>query len=83
MIRLIRKGIKLKEWENWNEALVCFNEAIEIDNKFHLSFYNAGYVLYFGKKLYNQALAAFNTAIALNPNLAEAYYSKGHLLFHI
>ena len=77
-----RRGIQYKDWEMWDDAVRCFQKALDLDPSHALSHYNLGFVLYFGKNLPDAAIREFENAIAKNKKMASAYYTLGHALFH-
>ncbi len=77
-----RKGLQFKDWEMWDDAIRCFQRAITLDANYALSYYNLGFVLYFGKNLTDAAIQVFELAITRNKKLAPAYYALGHALLH-
>jgi len=57
-------------------------EAIRLDPKYALAWYNTGVTLHqLGK--YEQSLVANEEAIRLNPNYAVAWYNKGDSLHQL
>ncbi len=77
-----RKGLQFIDWEMWDDAVRCFQRAIELDANHALSYYNLGFALYFGKDLAGAAIPEFERAITRDKRLAPAYYAIGHALFH-
>jgi tetratricopeptide (TPR) repeat protein len=65
--------------EQYQEALVAYDKAIEIDPNYSDAYYGRGYIKQYGFKDESGAFADYNTAIQLNPNYAEAYTSRGGL----
>ncbi len=82
IIKLNKKGLQFKDWEMWDDAIRCFQRAIELDKNHALSYYNLGFVLYYGKKLIDAAIEAFETSLTKNDAFARTYYSLGHAQFH-
>ncbi len=82
VVGLNRKGLQFKDWEMWDDAIRCFKRAAELDANHALSYYNLGFVLYFGKNLTDAAIKVFELAITRDKKLAPAYYALGHVLFH-
>lgn len=56
-------GISLWQLEQYEEAMLAFNWAIQQDQSFYQAWYGLGMMLRFQKR-YNEALAAFEEAIA-------------------
>lgn len=61
------------------EALLCFERAIEIDPRYAMAWNNKGLAL---EDLGNSrdAVACFDSAINLNPHCSEAWFNKGLVL---
>jgi Flp pilus assembly protein TadD len=60
----------------YNEAVECFNKALEIDPKNGMIWTNKGLAVHkLGK--YNEAVECFNKALEINPKNALAWYTKG------
>ena len=62
--------------ENWEQALTCFNRAIEINPKTAMAYSNRGNVFY-NRRQYEQAMADYNRAVELSPQSANAYFNRG------
>lgn len=72
----IDKGIKFYEQGKYDEALKCFEKAIDL-NPYHADAWcNRGFALVELKK-YDEAAEAFDKAIELAPKNADLYYNKG------
>lgn len=70
------KGYAAAIAERWEEALVAFNKAIELDPKNAKAYYNRGNAC--GKLgNYSQAIKDYNKAIELDPKYAAAYNNRG------
>lgn len=73
-------GMKLFEAQDFMEAIINFNKAIEQDRKNYKAFYMRGSI----KRLFEDqhgAMKDFNMAIELNPRDFEAYYERGNIKF--
>ena len=72
----IRKGIFSFSLTKYEEALECFERAIEIDQKYAYAWINKGVSFYqLGK--YNGALECFERAIEIDQKYAYAWINKG------
>lgn len=73
-------GMKLFEAQDFMEAIISFNKAIEQDRSNFKAYYMRGNI----KKLFEDhhgAMKDFNMAIELNPKDFEAYYERGNVKF--
>ncbi len=82
LITYNQQGLQFKDWEMWDDSIRCFQKALSLDKNHALSYYNLGFVLYFGKDLADAAIKEFECAIAKDAKMASAYYALGHVLFH-
>ena len=73
------KGNALNKLENYEEAIVVFDKAIEIKSDFETAYNCKGYALH-GLKKYEEAIAAFEKAIELDHDYADAYNGRGATL---
>jgi len=73
---LYAKGTTLLKQGKYNEAIECYDKAIEID-PYHKEAWNGkgGALLALGK--YNEAIECFDKVITIDPNLAYAWRNKG------
>jgi len=69
------KGIEFYDQGKFDEALKCFEKAIEIDPHNAGTWRNKGHVLV-GLEKYDEAAEAFDEAIKLNPENANIWYDK-------
>jgi len=77
-----KKGLDLSEAGKYQEALECFEKAIEINPKEEIAWYNKGVALTnLGK--HQEALECFEKAIEINPNYEKAWYNKGVALTNL
>ncbi|MBV8254095.1 MAG: WGR domain-containing protein [Chitinophaga sp.] len=65
-IKLIAKGIKLKNQDDLPGAYQCFKEAVKVAPGYYWGYYNAGKCL-FEKKAYTQAMEYFAKGIPYTP----------------
>jgi tetratricopeptide (TPR) repeat protein len=77
---LSNKGLALRYMGKYNEAIKCYNKAIEIEQNDDYAWKGKGSVL---RDLgnYGDAIKCYNKAIEINPNYAEAWNSEG-ITFH-
>lgn len=74
------RGLRYTNEGKFTDAILAFNSAVEIYNKFYKAFYNIG-ICYdmLGKP--RMAIAAYKKAIAANPDFAKAYHNIGVVYF--
>ncbi len=75
----IQMGVAYFKLNNPDSALICYQEALNINPSNATTHNNIGTVL-FTKGDYQQALTAFNKATSLDPRYAEAYANTGSAL---
>lgn len=73
------KGIRLLEDENYEEAIECFTNALEI-NAMCTDCYNFMGLAMYGLKEYEKAVQCFEKSIQLDPNRLDIYVNKGNAL---
>ncbi|MGR3309402.1 MAG: tetratricopeptide repeat protein [Candidatus Brocadiales bacterium] len=73
----IDKGDALLHSGKYEEAITCYDKAIEINPRFANTFYNRG-LAYYGKGKYDRAILDYNKALEINPRFTEAYYNRGN-----
>jgi len=61
------------------EAIACYDKAIEINPYYADAFYNKGMALSATSK-FTEAITSFDKAIEINPYYADAFYNKGMAL---
>jgi tetratricopeptide (TPR) repeat protein len=78
------KGNALDSLERYQEAIECFDKAIEIDAKdvFAYAWNNKGNALYDSQK-YEDAIKCYDKALEVNKNLLEAQINKGNALYNL
>ena len=60
----------------YNEAINCFDRAIQLDSKFANAYFNKGFSLdAIGK--FKEAIDCYDKVIELNPNDADAFKNNG------
>ncbi|MDI6642086.1 MAG: tetratricopeptide repeat protein, partial [Elusimicrobiota bacterium] len=66
----------------YEEAIKCYDKAIEINPKHYKFYCNKGVALdELGK--YEEAIACYDKAIEINPQCYEAYFNKGNAYYHL
>ena len=76
----VEQGAKFFEKEQDEEALECFNRALEIDPENGDAWCFKGMTLYFLEKD-SQAITCLEKAIKINPENGNAWYYKGWCLY--
>ena len=73
---LNNKGNALAKLGRHNEAIICYDKALEINPGFAEAWYNKGITLAaLGRQ--NEAIICYNKVLEINPGDAEAWYNKG------
>lgn len=73
------RGISFSSLSKFEQAIECFDKAINIDPRNSGAWSNKGDALrYMGKD--NEAMGCYNNAIKINPSNARAWSNKGFLL---
>lgn len=75
----VQLGLKQEDRQNYDEAIVLYNKALDLDPNFSNAFTHRA-ASYFGKKDYVTALADVNKAIVLDPQSVIAHHRKGLIL---
>ena len=76
-----KKGIYYDKVSDTEEAISCFDKAIELDPNI-LTLYGAIGSAYIAKGDLTQAMLAFNKAIAINPKSAQPHVGRGYIYAH-
>ena len=63
--------------EQWDEAIVQYTNAIELDPELAEAYNNRGSVYHY-KGEFDNAIADYSRAIELDPNYDPAYYNRGN-----
>lgn len=79
---LYSKGNHLIESGRFDEALACFDKAIEIDDRDAGVWNNKGVALYRMRR-FEDALACFDRALRMNPRDAKVWRNKGNVLVEL
>jgi tetratricopeptide (TPR) repeat protein len=66
----------LYQLERYDEAIFCYDLALEINGDLLETYFNRG-LAYTRKKRYDTAERDLSKVIDMNPNLAEAWYTRG------
>ena len=77
-IKKTDEGVALARKGDFQEAVKCFNEAIDIKDNYSLAYYNRGLVSQ-ELKNYQQAIKDYNKAIELNPKEVLPYHNRGNI----
>jgi len=73
------KGVDLAKLGKYEEAIACYDKALEIDPKDESAWYNKGVDLAkLGK--YEEAIACYDKALEINPKKESAWCNKGWTL---
>ena len=70
------EGEKLIEKNNYQDAILKYDQAIKLNPNLAGAYHNRGYI-YSDLKIYDKALENYNKAIQLEPNVALSYSSRG------
>ena len=71
------KGLTyLSQYGQYNESLIYFDKAIDIDQNFSEAWVAKG-VAFHNMKQYNESITCYNKALDLNPRDAEIWHLKG------
>ncbi len=75
----LNKGFSLSALGKHQEAIDCYNKALEINPNFASAWSNKGSIL--GKQgRYEEELKCYDRAIEIDPKYVSAWYNKGNLL---
>jgi tetratricopeptide (TPR) repeat protein len=66
----------VKNSNNYQEALVCYDKIIGIDANFSAAYFNKGFVYLVYLKDYQKGIESFNLALEKNPNYYQAAYNR-------
>lgn len=79
-IRHFQKGNAAFEQRDYQEAILSYHKAIELDSQSAEFHYNLGLAYYYVEH-YRHALTSFENAARLSPDMAEIYYNMA-LIFN-
>ncbi|MFN3527557.1 MAG: tetratricopeptide repeat protein [Candidatus Altarchaeaceae archaeon] len=77
-----RKGLELKNLKKFEEAIKCYDKAIELDPNYLEARNNKGVVLSLMEK-FEEAIKCYDKALEINPNIPEVWNNKGVALGHL
>ena len=75
------RGTDLMASGDYDQAILCFDKAIEVEDKFSEAYCNRG-TAYYEKGDYDRAIPDFNKAIELSPEFVDAYYNRAVVYYH-
>lgn len=75
-------GVKLSKLGKFEEAIECYDKAIEINSNFFLAWANRGLAL-FNLKRYEEAIECFDKIIDIEPRDFQGYENKGKALLNL
>ena len=76
---LSNKGLSLGKLGRFDEAILCYNKALEIDPRYAKAWGNKGYSLgKLGRS--DEAILCYNKALEIDPRAMNAWYNKGDSL---
>lgn len=67
--------------KEYDQAIACFDKAIEIEPSFAQAYCNRG-TAYYEKGQYDRAILDFDKAIEIDSDFAGAYYNRAGAYFH-
>jgi tetratricopeptide (TPR) repeat protein len=70
------QGYKHGEAKDYDEAIRCYSEAIQLKPEYPAAYYNRG-VNYGEKGNFEEAVRDYTEAIGQNPGYVDAYYNRG------
>ncbi len=76
---MVERGNVFYNQENYKEAVMAYNKAIELNPNDYIAYNNKGNALDRMEE-YEEAIVAYNKSIELNPTYPAAYYNKGAAL---
>ena len=73
------KGLILSKLDRYDEAISCFDTALDFNPENYYAWTNKGDVLY-GQGIYEEAIKCYDNSIAINPSYTTAYIQKNSAL---
>jgi tetratricopeptide (TPR) repeat protein len=77
-----RKGYAFAKFRRYDQAIACFDKALEISPKYTRVWRNKGYALN-NLERYEDAIACFDEALKIDPNSAHVWSQKGYALLNL
>jgi len=71
------KAYFLQKRKLYQEAIATYNQLIEVDSLYPLSYYNKGFIYLTVFDSLNKAVNQFSEAILRKPDYTQAYYNRG------
>jgi len=76
----LNRGVAYGKKGQYDQAIVDFNKAIELDPRDAAAYYNRG-ISYEKRGQHDRAILDFTKAIEINPRYAKAYINRGAAYF--
>jgi tetratricopeptide (TPR) repeat protein len=76
------KGLSLNNLGRHNEAITCYDKALEINPNYINAWGNKGNSLCYLKR-YDEGITCYDKALEIDPNNADAWYNKGNSLYYL
>jgi len=73
------KGLILSKLDRYDEAISCFDTALDFNPENYYAWTNKGDVLY-SQGIYEEAIKCYDNSIAINPSYTTAYIQKNSAL---
>lgn len=73
-----KMGNEALDSTDYNKAIECFQEAIEVDSNYFAAYYNLGYTYYQIREL-DKSIAYFNKAITKDDTIVDSYIFLGSI----
>src|SRR6266566_690880 len=77
-----KRGRAYSSLKNYQQAIVDFDRAVELDPNSSYVYRGRGWV-YYDLKEYQQAIVDFNHALELDPNTSDVYRSRGWVYYEL
>jgi tetratricopeptide (TPR) repeat protein len=79
---LYNMGLTYSRLEKYDEAILCYDEALKLSPNSAVVWYSKGYAYYKDRK-YNEAIKCFDKAISIDPNYLKAWGNKGNIYSYL